>query len=64
MDWNTYKAKFKHGPLVRDDIFQIAMYYDRDYINELDTTLGNYNNSRVGYNMNHNNNNHDCYLVF
>ena len=59
MDWNTYKAKFINGPLPREEIFQIAMYYDREYINDLDTTLGNYNNSRVGYNMNHNNNNHE-----
>lgn len=59
MDWETYKAKYIRGPLPRGDIMQIAIYYDREYINDLDITLGNYNNTRVGYNMNHNNNNHE-----
>lgn len=51
MDWKNYTAKFLDGP-VPEDVIQIVMYYDRDYINSLETTLGNYNNSRYGDNLN------------
>lgn len=45
MDWETKKAYF-YSPQ-EEEILHIAVYYDRNYINELDIELGNYNNSRL-----------------
>lgn len=46
MDWETKIAKFTNGP-EKEGILHIAIYYDRDYINTLETELDKYNNNRI-----------------
>lgn len=45
MDWNKKIAYFESEQ--DEDILHIAIYYDREYINELDIELNKYNNSRI-----------------
>lgn len=52
MDWNRKVAVFDQPQ--KSDIYQIVMYYDREYINSLDIELNKYNDSRIGpYNKYH-----------
>ena len=46
MDWEKRIAKFKDGPQP-EDIYHIAIYYDRAYINELDISLQSLNDNRI-----------------
>lgn len=46
MDWKNMRA-YLEMEFDQDEILHIAMYYDRNYINELDTELNNYNDSRL-----------------
>ena len=46
MNWFTKKAIFKNGP-IDEDILDIAIYYDREYINELNISMESLNNNRV-----------------
>lgn len=46
MDWNTKYAYFLEGAK-NEQIFHIAVYYDREYINELDIELNNYHSLRI-----------------
>lgn len=45
MDWTTMKAYFNSPQ--EETMLHIAVYYDRDYINELDIALNNLNDSRI-----------------
>lgn len=45
MDWNTFKAELLTN--VDEEILHIAVYYDRNYINELDISLNRYNDQRL-----------------
>ena len=49
MDWKNMRA-YLGIDFDQDEILHIAMYYDRNYINELDTELNNYNDSRLTVN--------------
>lgn len=46
MDWNNMRAYFENAE-VKERLLHIAIYYDRQFINELDIELGNYNKSRI-----------------
>ena len=46
MDWKTKIFKLPL-PEAQPDPLRIVMYYNREYINELDIQLGNYNKNRV-----------------
>ena len=46
MDWNTKIAHFKEPQ--PEEVYHIAIYYDRNYINTLDIELDNYNKNRIG----------------
>lgn len=46
MDWDTRIATFKDGP-EKEGILHIAIYYDREYINTLETELEKYNSNRL-----------------
>lgn len=46
MDWNTRTAYFLDGPQPEKTL-SIVIYYDRVYINQLDTEMNNYNNTRI-----------------
>ena len=46
MDWTTMKLSFRYPQ--EEEMLQIAIYYDTDYINELEATLGKYMETRVG----------------
>lgn len=45
IDWETKKARFIYPQ--DEELLHIAIYYDRQYINELDIELNNYNKSRI-----------------
>ena len=45
MDWNTKRAYFKRYQ--DEDVLDIAIYYDREYINELNISMDNLQNNRV-----------------
>jgi hypothetical protein len=47
MDWNTKIAEFKDGPVKNEEVFHIAVYYDRAYINELEISSKNFNDNRL-----------------
>ena len=47
MDWNTRKAELVDGPAEQEEVYQIAMYYDRDYINNLDIAINHYDDNRI-----------------
>lgn len=49
MDWKNMRA-YLGIDFDQDEILHIAMYYDRNYINELDTELNKYNDSRLTVN--------------
>lgn len=46
MDWRTRIAHFKEI-FEREEVLHIAVYYDRQYINQLDIELDNLNNQRL-----------------
>lgn len=46
MDWETMTVKFKK-PIEEEAMLNIAIYYDRVYINNLSIEMENYNNSRI-----------------
>ena len=55
MNWETYKAELVDGPATQEEVYQIAMYYDRVYIANLDIDINKYNDNRIsGYNKYHN----------
>jgi hypothetical protein len=45
MDWVNKIAYFRDPQ--PEDILDIAIYYDREYLNELDISLENLNDSRI-----------------
>ena len=45
MDWNTKIAHFREPQ--PEEVYHIAIYYDRNYINTLDIELDNYNKNRI-----------------
>lgn len=47
MDWKRKTAVFLE-PISREEILHIAMYYDKQYINELDIELRNLKENRIG----------------
>ena len=48
MDWNTKHAKIlREGGVEVEGVLQIVMYYDREYVNNLDIEMQHYNNSRI-----------------
>ena len=54
MNWETKRAELVDGPADQDEVYQIAMYYDREYINNLDIAINGYNDNRIsGYNQYH-----------
>lgn len=54
MNWDTKRAELKDGPAEQDEVYQIAMYYDREYINNLDIAINGYNDTRISsYNQYH-----------
>jgi hypothetical protein len=55
MDWEKKIAYFDE-PEKDDDTLQIVIYYDRDYINNLDIQLNNYNSQRISLDKITNNN--------
>lgn len=46
IDWNTKIVKFMY-PEGQDDIIRIVMYYDREYLNNLDIEMRKYNDTRI-----------------
>lgn len=44
IDWQKMELEFRYPE--DEEMLQIAIYYDHEYINELETELGKYNNSR------------------
>lgn len=54
MNWDTFKAELTEGPALQEEVYQIVMYYDREYINNLDIEINKYNDNRIsGYNKYH-----------
>ena len=54
MNWKSRIAELKNGPATQDEVYQIVVYYDREYIANIDTTVNNYNNHRISsYNKYH-----------
>ena len=54
MNWRTKRAELLNGPASQDEVYQIAMYYDREYISTIDTEINKYNDNRIsGYNKYH-----------
>ena len=47
MNWNTKQAELVDGPAEQEEVYQIAMYYDRDYIANLDIAINGYDNNRI-----------------
>ena len=47
MNWKTKKAELVDRPATIDEIYQIVMYYDREYIATIDTEVNKYNDTRV-----------------
>ena len=47
MNWDTFKAELLDGPAQQEEVYQIAMYYDREYIANLDIAINNYNDNRI-----------------
>ena len=47
MNWDTFKAELLDGPAQQEEVYQIAMYYDREYIANLDISINNYNDNRI-----------------
>ncbi len=45
MDWKNKKIMFKSPE--SEEVVHIVMYYDRDYINSLETEMNKYNDSRI-----------------
>lgn len=45
MDWNTKIAHFKEPQI--EDVLTIAVYYDREYMNELNITMESLNDNRI-----------------
>ena len=52
MNWKNKTALFKNP--ADNDTLQIVVYYDREYINLVDSELNKYNDSRVSIYKNHN----------
>ena len=46
MDWKTFRANFVDGP-EPEEVLDIAVYYDRLYLNSIETELNNYNSNRI-----------------
>ena len=47
MDWKTKTLRFIDGPIYQEETLHIVLYYDREYINELDIELNKYNSNRI-----------------
>ena len=45
MNWETFKAELLTD--VGEEVLHIAVYYDREYINQLDISLHHYNDTRI-----------------
>jgi hypothetical protein len=56
MNWKKRKAELK-VPATQDEVYQIAVYYDREYIATLDSNINHYNDTRISsYNQYHDKN--------
>lgn len=54
MDWEKRTARLVAGPAPQDEVYQIAVYYDREYIATIDNSINHYDDTRVSsYNKYH-----------
>lgn len=47
MHWENNSIEIYDGPLSRDEMLHIVIYYDRDYISEVDAYMNKYNDTRI-----------------